>query len=532
MTFPFHPPFAGMLALAFTATATLPSPAEGIRVDPAADLSLAPRFTDRSGALPSGPTNSSALLHLRGMATAHDDAGFQRGVASASLSLGPDGPRVAAARLAIRPSTESTCFRDAWARAGREVELDGNLPEAGQLVGDAAPLSSGEARAILWDPAGRARDLGTLGGRAALALSVNDRGLVVGVSRTEAGTLRAFLWDPSGRMRDLGTLGGVASYALAVNERGQVVGASQTADGDYHAFLWDPAAGMRDLGTLGGATSEARGVNAAGLVVGHSLTDDGTCRAFAWDAERGLRDLGTLGGASSEARAVNDRGEVVGLSRTAAGRTHAFLWGPNKGMRDLGHLGGGFSDARGVNDAGQVVGLSWTARGATRAYVWGPDGRMDQVPDLGGDFGEARAVNAAGVVVGQARTAAGEYRAFAWDAKRGVRELPVPGATMTEARAVNAAGYAVGVSWREPPPENELGGNADGLLLIDEFEARLLLRGGERGSDDEAAWNTDSTARESKRKGRDLLAVSLDASLIVLGSVCGLTLMYLIFRPV
>src|SRR5436309_281657 len=66
---------------------------------------------------------------------------------------------------------------------------------------------------------------------------------------------------------DLGTLGGTDSYVNGMNNRGEVVGISRTPADVQHAFLFD-AAGMHDLGTLGGLSSEARGVNDSGLVVG------------------------------------------------------------------------------------------------------------------------------------------------------------------------------------------------------------------------------------------------------------------------
>src|ERR1700736_5767490 len=60
---------------------------------------------------------------------------------------------------------------------------------------------------------------------------------------------------------DLGTLGGSNSIATAVNDRGQVVGYSRTAgDAESHAFSWTATEGMVDLGTIGGSLSSATAV--------------------------------------------------------------------------------------------------------------------------------------------------------------------------------------------------------------------------------------------------------------------------------
>ena len=55
----------------------------------------------------------------------------------------------------------------------------------------------------------------------------------------------AFIWQ-HGLMTDLGTLGGSSSLAVAINERAHVVGVSETSSGQSHAFLWQNAV-MTDL---------------------------------------------------------------------------------------------------------------------------------------------------------------------------------------------------------------------------------------------------------------------------------------------
>ena len=92
-----------------------------------------------------------------------------------------------------------------------------------------------ETRAAFWKD-NEITDLGTFGGRWSVPLTLNDEGEVVGFASNAipdplalflGGTqTRAFLWR-DGVLLDLGTLGGDAAEALSVNHRGQVAGISR-----------------------------------------------------------------------------------------------------------------------------------------------------------------------------------------------------------------------------------------------------------------------------------------------------------------
>ena len=254
-----------------------------------------------------------------------------------------------------------------------------------------------EERAVLWKD-GKAIDLGTLGGNESGAVSVNNRGQVVGFATNTIpepfpfsvlGTqTRAFLWQ-DGAMQDLGTLGsGNDSFAEFVNERGQVAGYSitntttnpTTGLPTFDPFLWEHGT-MQDLGTLGGTISYPYGLNNRGQVIGASnVTGDPGClqpnffcvtHPFLW--HRGvLKDLGTLGGSYGIAFGINEAGEVVGGATNKNDQAElAFLWKDGV-MTNLGTLNGDdCSVAFHINSEGQIVGNSFPcAGGPGHGFLW------------------------------------------------------------------------------------------------------------------------------------------------------------------
>ncbi len=185
-----------------------------------------------------------------------------------------------------------------------------------------------------------------MGGPDAIALFVNEKGRIAGLSYTNTTpnsvtgipTADPFLWVPcdrdnwdnddcekdresatadDGKMLDLGTLGGTFGYPTALNNRSQVVGQSNLAgDLTSHPFLWDRGV-LTDLGTLGGDTGTTNWINDAGEIAGKADLPGMLPQkhdAVLW--KNGvINDLGTLPGDScSNAESVNSRGQVVGTS--------------------------------------------------------------------------------------------------------------------------------------------------------------------------------------------------------------------------
>jgi len=246
--------------------------------------------------------------------------------------------------------------------------------------------------------------LGTLGGDASEARSINDSGDIVGFSLTDEPAplggyvVQAFQSDGF----TVWSLGGPWSYAFDINNRGQAAGYSytQTGSGEYpHATIFENG-GEKDLGTLGGRDSYAFAINDAGHVVGESTFIPDTIfdpsRAFVYK-NGAMQDLGVLGRLCfeldegeeycferSSATDINDREQIAGFSTTDQGYQHAFLITGDE-MEDLGTLGGFQSWGHAVNDSGQVVGTSLTTGDAAYHAFLYDGGTMYDLNDLVAD---------------------------------------------------------------------------------------------------------------------------------------------------
>ena len=183
-------------------------------------------------------------------------------------------------------------------------------------------------------------DLGTLGGSASAAYSVNDNGQIVGNADFgwwSVGHATLFDITGSGNNIDLGTLEGDRSCALSINNNGQIVGYSANILGNCHATLFDPTGNGNniDLGTLGGSASAAYGINDSGQIVGYAFGTTFNSHATLFDITGNGNniDLNTLIDPTSGwtlycARSINNNGWIVGEGMNPDGDMHAYLLTP------------------------------------------------------------------------------------------------------------------------------------------------------------------------------------------------------------
>jgi probable HAF family extracellular repeat protein len=197
--------------------------------------------------------------------------------------------------------------------------------------------------------------LPTLGGNNSFGSDVNNRGQVIGTAETstqdpscqapQVFDYYAVIWQPNGIVVLPPYAGDTVSHAISINQKGQIVGASGLCAGtggadappaSVHAVLWQNGLAI-DLGSLGGTQGNVgNDINNHGQVVGVSSTPGNqTGHAFFW--QNGvMTDLGTLpGDVWSYAYGINNKDQIVGIS-CDAGFYHCrgFIW-QNGSMTDL-----------------------------------------------------------------------------------------------------------------------------------------------------------------------------------------------------
>jgi probable HAF family extracellular repeat protein len=308
--------------------------------------------------------------------------------------------------------------------------------------------------------AGCVSDLGTLGGNRSGGYGINEHGVTVGYSATEAGTVQAFRRPPGGPMI---ALEGTAGSAAAVNDAGMVVGGA-TVDGESKAVIWDAEGTLHTLADLGLDLEPAvlSDINDEGVAVGVS-PDPERRRTFVLDVETATAEflpfaLHDDGAEDHYAVAINDAGAVVGEVCSESRGCRAVLWRAGSHEPVLlgapeGWIASGVSD---INDHGTVVGGLGDATGNGSTALWRPGSYHDPVliahPE--GELFSGRAINNRGQVVGTTVVplGSGGLNAVLWDARTGrYTRLGGLGGSMSVPHDINDAGLAVGTAATSDP---------------------------------------------------------------------------------
>ena len=190
------------------------------------------------------------------------------------------------------------------------------------------------------------------------ATDINRSGDIVGAVSIFVGGFQSFanraVLYRDGVVHDLGTLGGNSSSARAINDRGVIIGNSKTASGASHGFVWEKGV-MQDLGTLGGPESVAEAINSHGVIVGRATEASGRIVAVMW-TRFGIHRLMDEQTAALD---INDRGQIL----ISAPGNMAYLYEDGKLTRldnlpEVTAAGVIQLSPIAINDRGWIVGLA------------------------------------------------------------------------------------------------------------------------------------------------------------------------------
>ncbi|MFT3858232.1 MAG: hypothetical protein QM742_12275 [Aquabacterium sp.] len=180
---------------------------------------------------------------------------------------------------------------------------------------------------------------------------------------------------PAYTITEIGTLGGAASMAVSINASGQIAGSAVTATGQSHAFLYDRGV-MTDV--LAGRDDVFEGVgivNDLGQVAGdYYLNDTGVRAAFVYD-QGTLREWRAADGGSLTVRGFNNAGELAGTVMPASGAYQRAFALRNGQIVEIGSTeAGAVTQGHGINQSGwMAISVSSMEAGIQTALV-GPDG--------------------------------------------------------------------------------------------------------------------------------------------------------------
>ncbi len=256
-----------------------------------------------------------------------------------------------------------------------------------------------QGRGVLSKKGGQIVNLGTLGGHESLAAYINNRGRIAGLAARRKrdpfslfwpGTqTRAFLWQ-KGIMRDLGTLGGPDALAVSSTTTAKwpvfYTNAAPNPDTGIPTqdpFLWTHGT-MADLGTLGGTLASQPPSTTGAKSPAFQPGRKSDCSPLPLEPGKAHRP-GHPRWNLRHRHLDEQRRRGCGADTKADKAFHAFFWRKGK-MTDLGTINGAHAASlTSSNSRGQVVGTSGICGGAvprkTRVHLGArrPHDRPEQV---------------------------------------------------------------------------------------------------------------------------------------------------------
>lgn len=203
--------------------------------------------------------------------------------------------------------SEAAGFEDLGGLNGSTYSEVLDINNAGQIVGTAEQADESDTAYVYTEGIG----MQAVGGSAEIngrATSINDNGWITGHSNG----WNAFIYRPGVGMTSIGN-----GIGTSINNRGVVAGISGGPLGLLQAFMHRDGTNVL-FGTLGGGNSDAYGINNYDVVVGWSEAPAPMpLTAFVWTEQEGMVALHSLidsnsGWVLTIARAINDSGQITG----------------------------------------------------------------------------------------------------------------------------------------------------------------------------------------------------------------------------
>jgi uncharacterized membrane protein len=231
----------------------------------------------------------------------------------------------------------------------------------------------------------------------AMALAVNSEGTVVGTD----GNGNAF-YENHGNVTTFIPLGGTAAVALGINDRGLIVGQYTTSSGTMPGFVRLNANNYITINAPDAATGtnivNVQGINNKGQVIGFYEGTDGNVHGFTADI-KGLKGGSTITGTPitdptipnvpgepgatfvfSQLLGINDKGLVVGYYGDSTLSQHGFFYNTHTGVYtflddpdEAFDNGVEVTQITGITDSNEITGFYSDANGVAHGFVATPD---------------------------------------------------------------------------------------------------------------------------------------------------------------